>query len=99
MQRRGNDRPNSLGTRGRGFLLPLGDAGIVAEHLALCLGGSKSFGRALADRVALELGNGGEDVDRELGGSRIVDRKEVSALMKATLRDNRSNLAMTSRAW
>ena len=56
MQRRGDGRPNSLGVRGRGLLLPSRCA-YSPQLLARGLGGGERLPGALADRVALEFGD------------------------------------------
>jgi hypothetical protein len=72
MRGRGNGSSHGFGTRCGGALLGLGDALIVAKPLAVGLGGRERGLGAGRDCIALVLGDSGEDVDRELGGSRVV---------------------------
>ena len=50
---------------------------VVAELHAAGLARNERLGGPLADGIALVLGDGSEDVDRELCGGRIVHRDEV----------------------
>ena len=75
MRGRGDGGPYGLGARGGGALLGLGDAPIVAKFLAVGLGGRKRRLGARRDRIALVLGDSGEDVDRAqlgLGNERAI---------------------------
>ena len=78
MRGRGNGSSHGFGTRCGGALLGFGDALIVAKLLAVGLGGRERGLGAGRDRIALVLGDSGEDVDRELGGRRIVATDEVN---------------------
>src|SRR5215831_6007926 len=67
-----DQRPTStwrpVGARSGRTLLGFGNALIVAQPIAVGLGGRERSLGAGRDRIALVLGDGGEDVDRELGG-------------------------------
>ena len=62
MRGRGNGSSHGFGTRCGGALLGFGDAPIVAQPLAVGLGGRECRLGAGRDRIALVLGHGGEDV-------------------------------------
>ena len=76
----------------------------AAQPRATCLGGLQCGFGALADHLALVLGDGREDVDSEPVGLRHVHRRQIPPphsirpLMKWTLRASRSSLAISSTA-
>src|SRR5262249_60670052 len=66
-----------FGRDGGGRLFGFGSARIVAELVAVGIGGCGGSLGPSRDRIALVLSNSSEDMDRELGGRRVVAADEV----------------------
>src|SRR5262245_24826531 len=74
----GDGSSHSFIARSGGALLGFSDALIITKLLAIGLGdGERSLG-ARRNCIALVLSDGGEDMDRELGGRRVVATDEVN---------------------
>jgi hypothetical protein len=76
----------------------------IAEYNTASLGGLQCVLGALCNHLAFVLCNGGQDVNGELVGVRIVHRDELDTGVhqrgdESQMRDSRSSLAITSLAF
>jgi hypothetical protein len=94
---RGLGEPShGLSPRSRGALLGFGDALIVAQLLAIGLGGRERGLGAGRNRIALVLGDSGKDVQRQLTGGQLKCTSVIRhPQLKVESRDRLEDLALT----